>query len=140
MFGHEPAFPIDRHVGNSLDADPEIRDEFWSVLAQNGVRAFFCGHSHHLSVVQKQGVYQIDTDEVVAGHLSVAVGKVDSEFAIVRLYETTGSIPEANSDDNVFNSYLNNLRNGDEAYTVVFSSNIKEEDLKWGCFIESIWL
>jgi len=47
VFGHEPAFPVVRHVGDSLDANPERRDRFWQILAENGAQAFFCGHSHN---------------------------------------------------------------------------------------------
>ncbi len=41
VFGHEPAFPIEKHIGDSLDADPGQRDLFWDALAENGVQAFF---------------------------------------------------------------------------------------------------
>jgi 3',5'-cyclic AMP phosphodiesterase CpdA len=70
VFGHEPAFPVSRHVGDSLDANPENRDRFWQILKDNGVQAFFCGHTHNLSHSVKNGVYQIDNGEVRGGRLT----------------------------------------------------------------------
>jgi hypothetical protein len=49
VFGHEPAFPYNRHVGNSLDQYPNNRDAFWSLLEAEDVQAFFCGHTHYYS-------------------------------------------------------------------------------------------
>jgi hypothetical protein len=48
IFSHEPAFPRYRHLGNSFDADPRARDEFWRMLVRHRdiVRAFFAGHIH----------------------------------------------------------------------------------------------
>jgi predicted phosphodiesterase len=139
VFGHEPAFPLDRHVGDSLDIDPVMRDAFWAVLADNDVQAYFCGHTHHLSVVKSKGVYQIDTGEATSSHLSIALVEIDSDIAVVRLYETKGSIPETSGEDNVFNSNLNGHSSGDEAYTIVFNSDISSDnDPWWGCFLETL--
>ncbi len=70
VVGHEPAFVQPdqetgrvRHLGESLDADPVSRDAFWAVLAARGVKAYICGHTHNYSVVQVNGVTQMD-----AGH------------------------------------------------------------------------
>ena len=49
IFGHEPAFPYERHVGDSLDAHPEHRDAFWQLLEDHGVTAYICGHTHYYS-------------------------------------------------------------------------------------------
>lgn len=49
IFGHEPAFPYTRHVGDSLDQYPTNRDAFWSLLEANDVQAYFCGHTHYYS-------------------------------------------------------------------------------------------
>ena len=138
VFGHEPAFPLIRHVGDALDIDPSMRDEFWHILAENDVQAFFCGHTHHLSVIRSKGVYQIDSGEVTSTHLSIVLVEIDSETAIARLFETDGSIPETNNGDNVFDTYLADQDNGDEAYTIVFSSDEIGNDPWWGCFIKTI--
>lgn len=48
-FGHEPAFPYNRHVGDSLDANETSRNAFWNLLETQGVAAFICGHTHYYS-------------------------------------------------------------------------------------------
>jgi hypothetical protein len=88
VFGHEPAFPIGAHVNNSLDADPDVRDRFWKILSDNQVQAFFCGHTHHLSVLRKEGVYQIDVGEAAYNHISLVTVHLYAAEAVVRLYET----------------------------------------------------
>jgi hypothetical protein len=70
VFGHEPAYPQPdadngrlRHLGDSLDQYPANRDRFWSLLQDEGVLAYFCGHTHNYSAVNVDGVWQVD-----AGH------------------------------------------------------------------------
>jgi predicted phosphodiesterase len=135
VFGHEPAFPLDRHEGSSLNIDPSMRNEFWEILADNDVLAFFCGHTHHLSVIKNQGVYQIDTGEVVFDHLAIVIVEIDGPLAVARLYETDGSIPTARQNDNVFNASMQNETDGDEVYTVLFDSDFETP----GCFIQTIY-
>jgi len=137
LIGHEPAFPIDRHVGDSLDIDPSMRDSFWEILAQNGAQAYFCGHSHHLSVIMHNGVYQFDAGEVNSDHLCITLVEVDSSITAVSLYETNGFIPASNNDNNVFSASLTETNNDDLAYKVLFSSDIREENKTWGCFIDA---
>ena len=59
---HEPAFPRMRHVGDSFDEDPALRDAFWQMLARHKdkVRAVFAGHTHYYARVTKNGVQEID--------------------------------------------------------------------------------
>ena len=52
---HAPAWPFGRHVGESLDHDPENRDRFWALLGQYGVEACFVGHTHKVSTFQWLG-------------------------------------------------------------------------------------
>ena len=47
VFVHEPPFPYNHHVGDSLDAHPDNRDAFWSLLESKKVSAVFCGHTHY---------------------------------------------------------------------------------------------
>jgi hypothetical protein len=61
VFGHDPAYPVGLHMGSSLDAKPEQRDRFWQILADNGVKAYFCGHEHIYDHWIKDGVHQIIT-------------------------------------------------------------------------------
>jgi hypothetical protein len=46
VFAHSPAYPVDGHVGDSLDQDTTKRDSFWASLDSNQVDAYFCGHEH----------------------------------------------------------------------------------------------
>jgi hypothetical protein len=52
-----------RHIGDSLDKYPARRDRFWELLRDEGVLAYFCGHTHNYSAVKIDGVWQLD-----AGH------------------------------------------------------------------------
>jgi hypothetical protein len=61
VFGHEPAYPVGRHLSSSLDARPEKRDLFWQLLSDYGVKAYFCGHEHVYDHWIKDGVHQIIT-------------------------------------------------------------------------------
>jgi len=49
VFGHEPAFPLIRHEGDSLDADEKNRDNFWKLLETHHTTAYICGHTHYYS-------------------------------------------------------------------------------------------
>ena len=63
VFGHEPAFPFNRHVGDSLDLYPANRDAFWNLLESDlRVKAYIVGHTHYYSKYKKPNgrVWQID--------------------------------------------------------------------------------
>jgi len=62
VFGHEPAYPFYRHIGDSLDQYPANRDAFWNLLEAGGVHAFVCGHIHVYKRHQPNpgGTWQID--------------------------------------------------------------------------------
>jgi len=88
IFFHEPAFPRVRHIGNSFDANPKLRNLFWNMLMRhkNKVRAVFVGHTHHYYKMkiadpeseeanspkkfpmQKGGIYQIDIGAAGRSH------------------------------------------------------------------------
>jgi predicted phosphodiesterase len=59
---HEPAFPKKRHVGDSFDEDPALRDAFWQMLSRHKdkVRAVFAGHTHYYARTTKDGIQEID--------------------------------------------------------------------------------
>ena len=91
VFGHEPAFPYNRHIGDSLDEYADNRDAFWAVLEQVDVRAYVCGHTHSYS--RHQGdenhvgdVWQIDTGAAGNGDnetfLNVALSDVEVRFDV----------------------------------------------------------
>jgi len=58
--GHEPAYPENRHVGDSLDQYPSDRDALWSLFNNQSVEAYFCGHTHYYSKKIVLNVTQID--------------------------------------------------------------------------------
>jgi hypothetical protein len=67
VIGHEPAYPqpdadrgIIRHMGDSLDQYPITRDRFWTLLQEFSVVAYITGHTHSYSIVDINGVWQID--------------------------------------------------------------------------------
>jgi len=67
VFGHEPAYPQPdadngrlRHLTDSLNQHPINRDRFWDLLKDEGVIAYFCGHTHNYSAVEIGGVWQLD--------------------------------------------------------------------------------
>ena len=113
VIGHEPAFPQFRHVGNSLDADPQMRDDFWQILSENGVTAFICGHTHYIYSDLVDGVYQLDTGEARDGSLDVIIIDISSTVMTAHLYSTSGSVPTA----------------GDEFETIIVQS---EADIGYG--------
>jgi 3',5'-cyclic AMP phosphodiesterase CpdA len=148
VFGHEPAFPVARHVGDSLDANPERRDRFWQILAENGVQAFFCGHSHNLSHVLKNGVYQIDNGEVRGGGpICVTIVDVTADKAVVKSYQTNGSVPEVEENSEIMNDLV--IRTdidakiqpmNSETPEVLFSAGAETDTGMFGksCFIRSL--
>jgi len=68
IFGHEPAFPYHRHVGDSLDAHPANRDAFWQLLEDEGVQAFMNGHTHYYSKHQGDKNHVGETWQFDVGH------------------------------------------------------------------------
>jgi len=59
VVGHEPAFPANRHIGDSLDANTTDRDAFWTVLEEYDA-TYICGHTHYYSTYSSGGATQID--------------------------------------------------------------------------------
>lgn len=98
VIGHEPAFPQFRHVGNSLDGDPQMRDDFWQILSDNNVAAYFCGHTHYIYSDLDSGVYQLDAGEVKGDSLNAIIVDVSSAVMTASLYSTDGSLPTANDE------------------------------------------
>jgi len=68
VLGHEPAFPENRHVGDSLDKYPANRDAFWQVLEDNDVQAFMNGHTHYYSKHQGDKNNVGETWQIDVGH------------------------------------------------------------------------
>jgi 3',5'-cyclic-AMP phosphodiesterase len=49
VFFHEPAFPVNSKVGESLDKNTEERDALWQIFDKYNVTAVFNGHEHIVS-------------------------------------------------------------------------------------------
>ena len=88
VIGHEPAFPqpdvdtyTERHVDDSLDKYPVTRDRFWALLAEHQVAAYIHGHTHSYSVVQIDGVWQLDDGHAMGARAQAAL----STFVVVRV-------------------------------------------------------
>jgi predicted phosphodiesterase len=98
VIGHEPAFPQFRHVGDSLDADPQMREDFWQILSDNHVTAYICGHTHHIYSDLVDGVYQLDAGEAREDSLDVIIVEGSSTVVTAHLFSTNGSVPTANDE------------------------------------------
>jgi hypothetical protein len=59
VFGHEPAYPVGPHLGNSLDVYPAQRDAFWQLLVDYDVDIYFSGHEHLYNHTEVAGVHQV---------------------------------------------------------------------------------
>ena len=97
VFGHEPAFPENRHVGDSLDAHPANRDAFWDLLeSENQVAALIVGHTHVYSKHQgdKNGVgdvWQIDAGNAGNGSPYTFVDvSIDGNTVNYRTFDNSG--------------------------------------------------
>jgi hypothetical protein len=94
IIGHEPAYPIKRHVATSLDARPQKRDAFWQLLAKYNVKAYFCGHEHIYDHWIKDGVHQIITGSGGAPselHNYLLVDVDDDNNITVSVYDIEGN-------------------------------------------------
>ncbi len=104
VVGHEPAFPENAHVGDSLDAYPEERDRFWQLLRDRGVIAYICGHTHVFSTETVDGVLQIDAGNAgnpVHGEPSqtFVVFDVTPDYVSVDVYSGNENQPYGWTDD-----------------------------------------
>ncbi len=104
VVGHEPAFPENAHVGDSLDAYPEERDRFWQLLRDHDVIAYICGHTHVFSTETVDGVLQIDAGNAgnpVHGEPSqtFVVFDVTPDYVYVDVYSGNENQPYGWTDD-----------------------------------------
>ena len=101
VIGHEPVVAMPdltngrvRHRGDSLDKYPENNHRFWSLLRDEGVLAYFCGHTHNASVARINGVWQID-----AGHAR-GLGDKGAPSTFIRIFvEPAGAVCRVYRDD-----------------------------------------
>jgi len=93
VFGHEPAYKMTFNAVASMDCQQGPRDEFWQILSEYGVQAYFCGHDHGYDHWAKDGVHQIITAGG-GGHgfyhyLIVDVDEQDVTVSVYRQPENT---------------------------------------------------
>jgi predicted phosphodiesterase len=98
VIGHEPAFPQFRHVGDSLDIDTQMRDDFWQILSDNNVTAYICGHTHYIYSDLVDSVYQLDAGEARGDSLDVIIVDVVSTAVTAHLFSTNGSVPSPDDE------------------------------------------
>jgi len=58
VFFHEPAYPTNSKIGESLDTNPKDRDALWNIFVKYKVSAVFSGHEHIQSRRKVDGIYQ----------------------------------------------------------------------------------
>jgi len=58
---HRPLFPVDGHIGSSMDVDPKRRDALHRLFVQEGVDVVFAGHEHVFNDNVKDGVRYVIT-------------------------------------------------------------------------------
>jgi predicted phosphodiesterase len=98
VIGHEPAFPQFRHVGDSLDADPQMRNDFWQILSNNNVTAYICGHIHYIYSYIADGVYQLNAGEARVDSVDVIIVDVTPTVVTAHLFSTNDSVPNADDE------------------------------------------
>ncbi len=59
VMGHRPLFPVNEHIGSSLDAYPELRDKLFKTLKKYNVKVYLCGHEHLLNISNHKDILQI---------------------------------------------------------------------------------
>jgi 3',5'-cyclic AMP phosphodiesterase CpdA len=91
VIGHNPAFPVGPHKGSSLDAYPELRNEFWQILTRNHVKVYFCGHEHVYDHWIKDNVHQVILGG--AGNVQYAIVDADENDVRVSLFDPHTSTP-----------------------------------------------
>ena len=57
VVGHEPLYPLERHVGDSLDENKTNRDRLENLFISNKVTAFIGGHTHFAGVSKIDNIF-----------------------------------------------------------------------------------
>ncbi len=58
---HRPLFPVDGHIGSSLDEYPGDRDALHALFVQQGVDVVFAGHEHLYNHQERDGIHYFIT-------------------------------------------------------------------------------
>ena len=80
IVGHEPGYPVGRHLGDSLDQDPDNRDKFFNLLRTERVIAYYTSHTHVYDLAEHDGVFQVNTG-VCGAHVDTSIPPEWDPFA-----------------------------------------------------------
>jgi len=81
VFFHEPAYPTNSKIGESLDVNAKDRDRLWNILTSHKITAVFSGHEHIQSRRKVNGLYQFvfgNTDSF--NHLTPKSGTAEYSY------------------------------------------------------------
>lgn len=87
VVGHDPLYPVSKHVGNSLDANKANRDKLQALFVSKNVNIFLGGHAHNAGVQNVGGVYHANTGVIGPG----AGGSGSDEVASISYTYTTAN-------------------------------------------------
>jgi hypothetical protein len=97
-FIHEPAYPAHRHVGDSLDAHTDNRNDFIATLNTYGVESLFAGHTHYYEhdvapEFPLGNLHQVTNGSLRSGGVPVTVTYVlvEGNSTTYKVYSWTGS-------------------------------------------------
>ena len=82
VMGHDPLYPVDGHIGSSLDAHPERRDRLAALFRKYGV-VYFAGHEHLFDHGVYNGVTQVITGGGGAGLYKSKKGTGDFHHFVI---------------------------------------------------------
>lgn len=60
VVGHEPLYPLRRHIGDSLDENVSNRDKLEKLFVSNGVVVFIGGHTHIAGVQKIDNIFHVN--------------------------------------------------------------------------------
>lgn len=111
VFFHEPAYPTNSKIGESLDVDPGSRNILWNIMTNHKVTAVFAGHEHIQSRRKVNGLYQFgfgNTDSF--NHLAPRAGMaeysyVGPAFGLVEISGTDITVKTYSTKGNLLNSF-----------------------------------
>jgi 3',5'-cyclic AMP phosphodiesterase CpdA len=112
VFFHEPAYPTNSKIGESLDENSKDRDSLWNILTKHKVKAVFSGHEHIQSRRKVNGIYQFvfgNTDAF--NHLSPKAGMaeysyVGAGFGAVEITGKEITVKTYSVDGSLLNSFV----------------------------------
>lgn len=96
VVGHDPLYPMSRHVGDSLDANKANRDKLQALFVSKNVSIFFGGHTHYASIQTIDGVYHVCTGVIGPG----AGGSGDGFASISYAYSSTNNLTLTTKHEN----------------------------------------